>query len=145
MQQMKNIWSYHIWSFYNLAWRVDVPTLWQCQKPLKDHPDNKSWNTRVIWDDLSHLAPCPNGSSEVSIIWGPQTFHEISWLANIFCINFGQAFRARNSSVSGRLSYPKCVALSTMPQMMYSKVNGWICAVNPIRKPAAPEETAKEA
>ena len=78
----------------------------------------KSWNTRVIWDDLSHLVPCPNGSSEVSIIWGPQTFHEIkkistwmvSWLTNIFCINFGQTFRARNSSVSGRLSYPKRVA-----------------------------------
>ena len=41
----------------------------------------------------------------------------VSWLANIFRINFGQTFRARNSSVSGRLSYPKCVALSTMPQM----------------------------
>ena len=85
MQQMKSIWSYHIWSFYNLARRVDVPTL--CQKPSKDHSDmfhhslyenhEKSWNTRVIWDDSSHLAPYPNGSSEVSIIWGPQTFQEI--------------------------------------------------------------------
>ena len=110
----------------------------------------KSWNTKVVWDDLSHLAPCPNGSSRVSIIWRPQTFHEIqkntwmvSWLASIFCINFGQTFEL--SSVFGRLSYPKRVALSTMPQMMYSEASGWMCAVNSIRKPAALEETAKEA
>ena len=43
----------------------------------------------------------------------------VSWFASIFCINFGQTFRARNSSVSGRLSYPKRVALCTMPRLTW--------------------------
>ena len=31
--------SNHIWSFYDVAWSVDVPTLWQCQKVSYDHSD----------------------------------------------------------------------------------------------------------
>ena len=27
--------SDHIWSFYDVAWSVDVPTLWQCQNSFK--------------------------------------------------------------------------------------------------------------
>ena len=31
--------SNHIWSFYDVAWNVDVPTLWQFQKFSNDHSD----------------------------------------------------------------------------------------------------------
>ena len=161
MQQMKSIWSYHIWSFYNLARRVDVPTL--CQKPSKDHSDmfhhslyenheKQEWSemTWAIW----HLARMDH--QKCRSYGDPKPFtrskkYPPGWFRGL--PTFSASTSAKHFELEMALCLADCLIQKAWHspqclkwiQMMYSKASGGICAVNPIRKPAAPEETAKEA